>query len=153
MRKLHFLFLLILPVIVSAQKPYLVHLTIDKVKLGNDSVVYPKGKTFLVEMNERSDTIVVGRLGGVEVAILIDIRRMKEGEQVRTKIGYAYFKRVLGKWELIRRFGYIDRYELPEPPPGFAASAKKKPAHEEYHCEIGQPQQFEAFFRMDCYKK
>lgn len=153
MKRIVFFLLLLFPFFTMAQKAYLIHLTIDKVKLGDDSVVYKNGKTFLLEVKDRSDTIEVGKPGGVPVAIMIDIRKIKTGEQIRTQIGYVFFKKLNGKWEQIRHFGYTDRYELPSPKPGFEASAKKKAAREEYHCLLGQPQQFEAFFRMDCYKK
>lgn len=153
MKRIVLLFLLFFPFAVNAQQSYLIHLTIDKVKLGNDSVVYKGGKTFLFDVKSKTDTVEVGKPGGVPVAIVVDIRKMKAGEQIRTQIGYAFFKKVNGKWELIRHFGYTDRYELLSPRPGFEASARKKPAREEFHCLLGQPQQFEAFFRMDCYRK
>ncbi len=136
-----------------AQKSYLIHLTIDKIVLGKDSVVFKKGKTFLVEIKNQSDTIELANAGGVPVAIVVVVRRAKVGEQIKYQIGYSFYKKVDSKWLLIRNFGFIERYELNSPPPGFETKARKKAATEEYHCSIGEPQQFEAIFRMDVYKK
>jgi hypothetical protein len=136
-----------------AQKSYLVHLTIDKIYLGKDSVIFKNGKTFLLEMKNHSDTLEVAKLGGIPVAIVIDVRRAKVGERIKYQIGYSFYKKENSKWTIIRNFGFIDRYELNSATPEFEASAKKKSAHEEYHCSIGEPQQFAAFFRMDVYKK
>ncbi|MDQ3111559.1 MAG: hypothetical protein M3R17_16855 [Bacteroidota bacterium] len=136
-----------------AQKSYLIHLTIDKIKLGKDSVVFKKGKTFLVNIEKRSEKIEICEPGKIPVAIEINVRRMKVGEQIRYQIGYAFFKKINGNWTLIRDFGYVDRYELNVPPAGLENAGQKKPAHEEYHCQNGVPTQFEAFFRMDVYKK
>jgi hypothetical protein len=146
-------FLLIFPVFLLAQKKYLVHLTMDKIILGTDSMVFKNGKNWLIETTGKADTIEVAKVKSVPVAIVIDIRKVKMGEQIKTQIGYAFLKKVNNKWELIRHFGYTDRYNLLAPRPGFESTAKKKPASEEYHCQLGQPQQFEAWFRMDCYVK
>jgi hypothetical protein len=150
-------FLVLLFLFVSgtavAQKSYLVHLTIDKVILGKDSVVFKNGKTFLLETKGRTDTLEVAKVGGVPVAIVVDIRKVMAGSQVKNQVGYAFFKKTGGKWELIRHFGYTDRYDIIAPRPGFEASAKKKPAREEYFCTIGDPVQFYAKFRMDVYEK
>ena len=153
MRSRIIFFAIFLPAFLFAQKSYLVHLTIDKVSLGDDSVVYKNGKTFLFEITNRSDTIEVAKPGGIPVAIVIDIKKAMERKQMKYEIGYAYFKKINGKWELIRHFGYTERYQLLSPKPGFETTAKKKSATEEYHCMIGQPAEFEAFFRMDVYKK
>jgi hypothetical protein len=143
---------LFLSIVSFAQKGYLIHLTIDKIILGNDSVVYKTGKTFVLNTSAKTDTVEIGKPGGIPVAIVVDVRKIKASDKIKTQIGYAYFKKVSGKWELIKHFGYTDRYDLLSPRPGFATSAKKKAAREEYHCMLGQPQQFEAFFRMDVYK-
>ena len=147
-----FLFLLI-SVFAFAQKAYLIHLTIDKIYLGKDSVVFKKGKTFLINTEKRTEKIEVGEPGKIPVAIEINIRKMKVGDKIKYQIGYAFFKKIDGNWSLIRDFGYVDRYELNVPPAGLENSGQKKPAHEEYHCQNGVPTQFEAFFRMDVYKK
>jgi hypothetical protein len=136
-----------------AQKGYLIHLTIDKVMLGKDSVVFKNGKTFLVNIEKRSEKIELCAPGKIPVAIEINVRRIKVGTQLKYQVGYAFFKKIDGNWTLIRDFGYIDRYELNEPPAGLEKAGQKKPAHEEYHCQNGVPTQFEAFFRMDVYKK
>ncbi len=138
---------------VFAQKNYLIHLTIDKIRLGKDSVVFKKGKTFMVTTDKRTEKIEICEPGKIPVAIEINIRRVKVGEQIKYQIGYAFFKKLEGNWTLIRDFGYVDRFELNGVPPGLEASGIKKQAHEEYHCQNGSPTQFEAFFRMDVYKK
>ncbi len=147
------LFLIFLSAAAFAQKTYLVHLTIDKVILGKDSVVFKNGKTFLLETKGRTDTLEVAKVRGVPVAIVVDIRKVMAGSQVKNQVGYAFFKKVSGKWELIRHFGYTDRYDIIAPRPGFEATARKKPAREEYFCTIGDPVQFYAKFRMDVYEK
>lgn len=136
-----------------AQKSYLIHITIDKVILGNDSIVFKKGKTFLVDVKSHTDTIEVAKPGGTPVAIVVDVRRVKEGEQIKYQIAYAFYKKQDLKWVLIRKFPYVNRYELNVPTPGLEKAGIKKSAHEEYHCSLGLPQNFEAFFRMDVYKK
>src|ERR1044072_5103771 len=148
-----FSFFLFLSAIVFAQRPYYVHLTVDKVILGNDSVVFKKGKTFFVETKTHTDTIEVTKVGGIPVAIVVDVRRAMEGPMMRYQIGYAWFKKIGNKWELIRNFGYINRNDLVTPKAGFETTAKNKAATEEYHCSIGLPEVFEAYFRMDVYKK
>lgn len=147
------LLLVFLTTILFAQKNYLVHLTIDKIFLGKDSVVFPKGKTFLVTTERRTEKIEIGSPGKIPVAIEINIRKIKSGDKIKYQIGYTFFKKIDGNWSLIRDFGYTDRYELLEPPPGLESSSQKKPAHEEYHCQNGSPTQFEAFFRLDVYRK
>lgn len=153
MKRLLFLLLLSLPLFTFAQKSYLVHLTIDKVVLGKDSVVYKNGKTFLFEMKDHSDTLEVGKPGGIPVAIVVDVRRVMVNKVMKYQLGYAFFKKIGNKWESIKHFEYTDRNDLLTPKPGFEASAKKKHANEEYHCEIGVPRQFASDFRMDVYKK
>ncbi len=135
-----------------AQRPYYVHLTIDKVVLGNDSVLFKKGKTFFVETKSHTDTIEVAKVGGTPVAIVVDVRKLMEGPLMRYQIGYAWYKKTGTKWELIRNFGYITRPDLVTLKPGFDKTAKTKSATEEFHCSIGQPEQFDADFRMDVYK-
>ncbi|CAN5877311.1 hypothetical protein BH11BAC7_BH11BAC7_15170 [soil metagenome] len=139
--------------VAFAQKSYLIHLTIDKIYLGKDSVVFKNGKTFLVNTEKRTEKIEIGEPGKIPIAIEINIRKMKVGDKIKYQIGYAFFKKTDGNWTLIRDFGYVDRYELNVPPAGLEKAGQKKPAHEEYHCQNGVPTQFEAFFRMDVYKK
>jgi hypothetical protein len=153
MKRLFVLMLMLVSGIAFAQKSYLIHLTIDKIYLGKDSVIFPKGKTFLVTTAGRTEKIEVGAPGKVPVAIEINIRKIKVGTQIKVQVGYAFYKKIDGNWTLIRDFGYVDRYELNVPPAGLEKSGTKKPAHDEYHCQDGVPTQFEAFFRMDVYKK
>lgn len=147
------LVLMLMSGIVFAQKSYLIHLTIDKIYLGKDSVIFPKGKTFLVTTASRTEKIEVGAPGKTPVAIEINIRQIRVGTQTKFQIGYAFYKKIAGNWTLIRDFGYVDRYELNAPPAGLEKPGSKKTAHDEYHCQDGVPTQFEAFFRMDVYKK
>ncbi|HEU4719291.1 MAG TPA: hypothetical protein VFU15_15710 [Bacteroidia bacterium] len=137
---------------VQAQKSYLVHLTIDKLFLGSDSVVYPKGKTFVMNITSKSDTVEVGKPGGVPVAILVDIRRIKRGDRIINQVGYAFLQKTGGKWTLIKHFGYTDRYDFPTHKPGFENTARKTQAKDEFHCDYGVPRQFAADFRMDIYR-
>jgi hypothetical protein len=153
MKRLFILFFILISILGFAQRVYLIHLTIDKVVLGKDSVVFKKGKIFLVETKTHTDTIEVGKPGGIPVAIVVDVRMIKEGPLLRYQIGYSWFKKIGTKWELIRNFGYIDRNDLFTPKPDFEKTAKTKCASEEYHCSIGEPEQFSANFRMDVYKK
>jgi|SRR5665213_3227732 len=146
-------FSIFLTTFIFAQRIYYVHLTIDKVILGNDSVVFKKGKTFFVETKSHTDTIEVAKVKGIPVAILIDVRQLKEGPMLRYQIGYSWYKKIGNKWELIRNFGYITRPDLVTLKPGFDKTAKTKSATEEYHCSIGEPEQFDADFKMDVYKK
>jgi hypothetical protein len=153
MKKFILLLFLFLPFFSFAQKNYLIHLTIDKIVLGKDSVVFKKGKTFLVTTDKRTEKIEIGEPGKIPVAIEINVRKIKVGEKIKYQIGYAFFKKIEGNWTLIRDFGYVDRYELNDVPPGLEKSGQKKNAHDEYHCQNGSPTQFEAFFRLDVYKK
>ena len=153
MKQLAVIFFIFISANIFAQHSYLIHLTIDKVVLGNDSVVFKKGKTFLVETKSHTDTIEVAKVGEVPVAILVDVRKIMEGPLMRYQIGYSWFKKNGNKWELIRNFGYINRNDLVAPKEGFEKTAKTKTANEEYHCSIGEPEQFSANFRMDVYKK
>jgi hypothetical protein len=147
------LFFLLINFSASAAQNYLIHLTIDKIYLGKDSVIFKNGKTFLVTTDRTTEKIEVAEPGKIPVAIEIHIRKIKSGDQVKTQIGYSFYKKIDGNWSLIKDFGYIDRFELNAVPPGLEASGQKKSAHEEYHCQNGSPTQFEAFFRMDIYKK
>ena len=113
--------------IVFAQKSYLIHLTIDKIYLGKDSVIFPKGKTFLVTTANRTEKIEVGAPGKTPVAIEINIRKVKVGSQIKFQIGYAFYKKIDGNWTLIRDFGYVDRYELNIPPAGLEKSGQPPP--------------------------
>jgi len=139
--------------IIFAQKSYLIHITIDKIVLGKDSVVFKKGKTFLVDVKSHTDTIEIVKIGNEPVAMVLDVRRVKEAEKIKYQIGYAFYKKQDSKWILVHKFPYVNRYELSVPIPGLEKVGAKKNAHEEFHCSLGLPQNFEAFFRMDVYKK
>lgn len=131
----------------------MIHLTMDKIHFGTDSVVFKGGKTFLLEIKSQTDTLEFGRVGVVPIAMLVNVKRMKIGEQIKYEIGYSFFKKENAKWVLIRKFPDTERYELNEMSPALEKAGIKKSAHEEYHCSIGLPQNFEANFRMDVYKK
>lgn len=139
--------------IIFAQKSYLIHITIDKIVLGKDSVVFKKGKTFLVDVKSHTDSIEIVKIGNEPVAMVLDVRRVKEGEQIKYQIAYAFYKKQDSKWILVHKFPYVNRYELSVPILGLEKVGAKKNAHEEFHCFLGLPQNFEAFFRKDVYKK
>ena len=90
------LVLMLMSGMMFAQKSYLIHLTIDKIILGKDSIVFKKGKTFLINTEKRTEKIEIGAPGKIPVAIEINVRRMKVGEQIKYQIGYSFFKKIDG---------------------------------------------------------
>lgn len=152
--RLLFVFLglaLLFPLVSFAQKQYTFHLSIDKLYLDGDSLVFKTPKILTIKATSKTDTLEVGKVGGVPVALVAEVRKAMRGKQTITQIGYAFFKKVNNRWQLIRHFGYTDRYNLLAPPPGFATKSAKLRPREEYHCEFGVPIQFAAWFRMDVY--
>lgn len=143
--------LLLIPAWAVAQKQYTLHLSIDKVYLDGDSVVFRSPKILTLRTSGRTDTLEVAKLRNTPIAFVADVRKIMRGKQAVTQIGYAFFKKQNGRWQLIRHFGYTDRYSLLAPPPGFAQKSAKLKPREEYHCEYGVPIQFAAWFRMDVY--
>ncbi|MCU0432321.1 MAG: hypothetical protein MUC87_02570 [Bacteroidia bacterium] len=144
-------FVLLFPAQALAQKQYTIHLSFDKIYLDGDSIVFRTPKNLTLRTSGRSDTIEVTKLRNTPIAFVADVRKIMRGKQAVTQIGYAFFKKINGRWQLIRHFGYTDRYSLLEPPPGFAQKSAKLKPREEYHCEYGLPIQFAAWFRMDVY--
>lgn len=134
-----------------AQKQYTIHLSFDKIYLDGDSVVFRTPKILTLRTAARTDTIEVAKLRNTPIAFVADVRKVMRGKQTVTQIGYAFFKKLNGRWQLIRHFGYTDRYSLLAPPPGFEQKSAKLKPREEYHCEYGVPIQFAAWFRMDVY--
>ncbi|MCA6363140.1 MAG: hypothetical protein IM638_08880 [Bacteroidetes bacterium] len=143
--------LLLLSAQAVAQKQYTIHLSFDKIYLDGDSVVFRAPKILTLRTAARTDTLEVAKLRNTPLAFVADVRKVMRGKQSVTQIGYAFFKKVNGRWQLIRHFGYTDRYSLLAPPPGFAQKSAKLKPREEYHCEYGVPVQFAAWFRMDVY--
>lgn len=148
-----FLFLFLAFTRVHAQQGFVVHLTIDKVFLGNDSLVFKKGKTWVLHTKGKTDTVEIGQVRGTPVALVADVQRVLVNKRVQFKIGYAFFKKVFGRWELIRHFGYVARYDLVQAEKNFESTRGKKTAKEEYSCQWSDPALFAAKFRMDVYKE
>lgn len=136
---------------VAEKKPYFIRITMDKLRLGNDSIAFKSPKTFYVESNAKSDTIEVGAVKAVPVAMTIEVQKFLVGKTVRYRFNYTFFRKENKKWVLIKNFGWVDRFSLLKKPDEVKNSKTKKPAHEEYYCSIGEPMQFSASFRMDIY--
>jgi len=152
MRRILFLLLLVLSAPAFAQN-YLFHLTVDKISLGSDSVKFPKGKHFVLSTSGASDTLEVGKPGGVPVAMQIKVGRYLVSKKVRYDITYTFFKKENGRWTKIQSYGPVPRYDLLKAPADLEKTGNKKAAREEYSCEWGVPKQFSASFRLDVYRK
>ncbi|HTF02961.1 MAG TPA: hypothetical protein VK826_03015 [Bacteroidia bacterium] len=153
-RKLLLLLFAISAGLLSAQeqkKPYFIRITLDKVRLGNDSVKFKSPKTLYIETAGKTDTIEVATVKGTPIAMTVEIRKYLSGKTVRYQIGYAFYKKENSKWTLIKHFGFIDRFSLLKKPEEVKKGKTPKPAHEEFFCSIGEPMQFSAGFRMDVY--
>lgn len=135
----------------ESKKPYFIRITMDAIRLGNDSVSIKTPKTLYIESNAKSDTIEVGAVKGTPIAMTIEIQKFFAGKTVRYRFSYSFFKKVHAKWELIKNFGWVDRFSLLKKPDEVKNSKSKKPAREEFFCSIGEPMQFSARFRMDVY--
>lgn len=152
-KQLLFFFLFFATTFLHAQKGFVIHLTMDKIFLGSDSLVFKKGKTWVLHTKSKTDTVEVGSVRGTPVAIVADIQRVMVNKRVQFKIGYAFYKKVFGRWELIRHFGYVSRYDLVQAEKNFETGRGKKAAKEEYNCQWSDPALFAAVFRMDVYKE
>lgn len=133
------------------KKAYFIRVTMDKLRVGNDSVAFKTPKTFYVETSSKTDTFEVGVVKGTPVAMTVEVQKYLSGKTVRYRIGYAFYKKTNAKWVLIKNFGYVDRFSLLKKPDEITNSQTKKAAREEYYCSIGEPMQFSASFRMDVY--
>ncbi len=133
------------------KKPYFIRITMDKIRLGKDSVQFKSPKTIYVETSGKTDTIEVGSVKGIPVAMVVEIRKFYSGKNVRYQIGYVFYKRENDKWNLIKNFGYVNRFSILKKPEEIKKSKTPKAAHEEFFCSIGEPMQFSASFRMDVY--
>lgn len=133
------------------KKPYFIRITMDKLRLGNDSVSFKSPKTYYVESGAKSDTIEVGAVKGTPVAMMVEIQKFLVGKTVRYRFNYTFFEKENAKWTLIRKFGWVDRFSLLKKPEEVKNPKAKKAAREEYYCSIGEPMQFSASFRMDIY--
>ncbi|MBI3510892.1 MAG: hypothetical protein HY064_09510 [Bacteroidetes bacterium] len=143
-----FIFLLV-NTVLCAQKSYYVDIAIDRIYVNGDSLKFPRGKRIQVETSGKTDTVSLGKCGGEEIGMCVVIRKIKDGDHLRTQIGYSFFKKNNAKWELIHDFGFVDRYALKT----YSAKAKSSAPKEEYNCEYGVPVQFAAYFRMEVYSK
>lgn len=133
------------------KKAYFIRITMDKLRLGNDSVKFASPKTFYVETSSKTDTTEVGAVKGVPVGMTVEVQKYFVGKTIRYRIGYVFYKRENEKWVLIKNFGFVDRFSLLKKPDEVKNSKSKKAAHEEFYCSIGEPMQFSASFRMDVY--
>ena len=133
------------------KKPYFIRITMDKLRLGNDSVSFKTPKTYYVESGAKSDTIEVGAVKGKPVAMMVEIQKFLVGKTVRYRFNYTFFEKKNLKWIIIKKFGWVDRFSLLKKPDEVKNPKAKKAAREEYYCSIGEPMQFSASFRMDIY--
>ncbi|MGL4596017.1 MAG: hypothetical protein ACRCYO_00725 [Bacteroidia bacterium] len=148
----HFLLLLFLCLSSFVQaKGYLVHLTIDKLMLHNDSIRFKTPKSFFLEITDRTDTLEIGKPNGKPVAIVVDIRKRMSAGKVVNEIGYAFFQKENSKWVRINHFGYTNRTAFLNETPEIKKRSPKNQAHENYACSMGLPVWFSAAFRMDVY--
>jgi hypothetical protein len=132
-------------------KPYFIRITVEKIRLGNDSLKFQKPKTLYVTTTGKPDTTEITTIKGTRIAIVTEVRKIMVGKTVRYQIGYSWHKRNGSKWELIRHFGYVDRYSLLNKPDEVKNSKSMKPAREQFYCSIGEPMVFSCSFRMDVY--
>lgn len=135
----------------TEKKPYFIRITMDKLKLGNDSVTFKAPKTLYVESNAKSDTIGVGSVKGIPVAMVVEIQKYMSGPNVRYRFNYTFLEKEHSKWTVIKTFGWVDRFSLLPKPDEVKKPGSKKPAQEKFFCSIGEPMQFSASFRMDIY--
>lgn len=149
-----FLLLFLLLDNLSAQeqkKPYFIRISVDKIKLGNDSINYRSPKTFYLESGQKSDTIEVGALKTDRIGMSVEVQKYFQGKTVRYRFAYSFFRKEKEKWTLIKNFGWVDRFSLLHKPDEIKKSQAKVAAKEEYYCSIGEPMQFSANFKMDVY--
>jgi hypothetical protein len=132
-------------------EPYFIRITVDKIRLGNDSVKFSKPKTLYIYTSGKPDTTEITSIKGTRLAIVTEVRKVMVGKTIRYQIGYAWYKRSGTKWELIRHFGYVDRFALLSKPDEVKNSKALKPAREQLYCSIGEPMVFSCSFRMDVY--
>lgn len=132
-------------------EPYFIRITVDKIRLGNDSVKFSKPKTLYIYTTGKADTTEITTIKGTRLAIVTEVRKVMVGKTIRYQIGYAWYKRNSSKWELIRHFGYVDRRSLLAKPDEVKQSKTPKAAREIFYCSIGEPMVFSCGFRMDVY--
>ena len=135
----------------EAKKPYFIRISIDKLKLGSDSIKFRSPKTFYLESGQKSDTIDVGGLKTTRIGMSVEVQKYFAGKTVRYRFAYSFFKQENGKWVLIKNFGWVDRFSILKKPDEVKNTKSKVAAKEEYYCSIGEPMQFSATFKMDVY--
>lgn len=133
------------------KKPYFIRISIEKLKLGNDSMKFRSPKTFYLESGQKSDTIEVGALKNDRIGMCVEVQKYFQGKTVRYRFAYSFFRKENNKWVLIKNFGWIDRFSLLKKPDEIKNTKSKVVAKEEYYCSIGEPMQFSATFKMDVY--
>lgn len=133
------------------KKPYFIRITIDKMKLGSDSVKYRSPKTFYLESGQKSDTITVGAMKSSPIGMSVEVQKYFQGKTVRYRFAYSFFRQENSKWVLIKNFGWIDRFSILKKPDEIKKSQSKVAAKEEYFCSGGEPLLFSASFKMDVY--
>ncbi len=148
-----FVLLLIGPAIHAQEtkKPYFIRISIDKLKLGNDSMKYRSPKTFYLESGQKSDTIEVGALKNDRIGMSVEVLKYFQGKTVRYRFSYTFFRKENTKWVIIKNFGWVDRFSILKKPDEIKNTKTKVVAKEEYYCSIGEPMQFSATFKMDVY--
>jgi hypothetical protein len=135
----------------QAKKPYFIRISIQKLKLGNDSMSYRSPKTFYLECGQKSDTIEVGALKNSRIGMSVEVQKYFQEKTVRYRFAYSFFKRENNKWVLIKTFPWVDRFSLVKKPDEIKKSQSKVAAKEEYFCQGGEPFLFSATFKMDVY--
>jgi hypothetical protein len=133
------------------KKPYFIRISIEKLKLGNDSMKYRSPKTFYLESGQKSDTIEVGALKNDRIGMSVEVQKYFQGKTVRYRFAYSFFRKENSKWVLIKKFGWVDRFSLLKKPDEVKNSKSKVVAKEEYYCSGGEPLLFSATFKMDVY--
>lgn len=135
----------------EVKKPYFIRISIEKLKLGNDSMKFRSPKTFYLECGQKSDTFEVGALKTDRLGMSVEVQKYFQGKTVRYRFAYSFFKKENAKWVLIKNFGWVDRFSILKKPDEVKKSKSKVVAKEEYYCSIGEPMQFSATFKMDVY--
>lgn len=137
---------------VVTKRPYTIHLTMDKIIVGKDSVLFKGSKNMVLDTDGKSDTISLTTVGGKTIGMCVHITKVMQNNKVVYPISYTFFEKQNKKWVVLKKFQGAQRYQLLERPEGLGKTKLRKYANEEYHCYFGEPQQFAAWFRMDVYR-
>jgi hypothetical protein len=137
---------------VGTKSPYTIHLTMDKIIVGKDSVVFKGTKNLVIATDGKSDTLRIATVGGKTIGICVNVSKVMNNKKVIYPISYTFLERQNNRWVVLKKFQGAQRYELLQCPEGLGKTKQRKYANEEYHCYFGEPQQFAAWFRMDVYR-